>query len=94
MREITKTPGDARLDYIFSWDDWLAEGGDSIASYEITAADGLTVESHQKIGSTKVRAWISGGQEGRNYDVVCEITTDSSPARIDERTIRLKVRRR
>jgi hypothetical protein len=42
--------------------------------------------------NVRVRYFISGGLAGTDYELVCTITTDSTPARIFERTVVLPVR--
>jgi len=38
-----------------------------------------------------VTAWLSGGTAGTKYRVNCEIVTNSSPARTEQRSIMIKV---
>jgi hypothetical protein len=95
----------AILDYKFDWasntngggadiDDWLA-AGETIASFVMTADAGITVESSSSTDTnTSVTVWLSGGQVGKTYEVACRITTTSTPARVDERTIAIEVRNR
>lgn len=95
MTTKRKDPGD-KLDYKFDFAnttnggaeaDWLTSG-ESIASYTITADTGITVVSDSLTDSNKsVTVWLSGGTAGQRYKVVCQITTDSSPTRIKERTL-------
>lgn len=82
----TKDP-DAVLDYPFYWSDWL-ETGDTIASYVITVASGLTLDSDTNT-TTAVVVWLSGGTAGTTYTVACRITT--ADGRTDERTINISV---
>lgn len=88
---IPKDP-DAALDYIFNWTDWLAPASEAIASYEVTV-DGVTLDSHQRTGAY-VTAWVSGGVAGQVASVTCRVTTNSSPARLDQRTVYLRIRER
>ncbi len=89
---IAKDP-DATLDYSFDWGEWLA-AGESISSYSVTV-DGVTKQSDSRSGSV-VTAWVSGGvaTPGSVATITCQVTTDSSPARTDQRTIYLKIRER
>ena len=91
---------DAVLDYKFDWagltngaegapSDWL-ESGETISSYTITPATGITVDSDSRTdGNTSVTVWLSGGTDGADYTVACEIIT--SAGRTDERTITVSV---
>jgi hypothetical protein len=83
----------ATLDYLFDWSEWLGSG-ESITSATVTAESGLTVDSTDVVNGTGVRAWLSGGEDWTAYEVTCSITTDSSPARVDERTMTIMVRDR
>lgn len=89
---IAKDP-DAVLDYSFDWGDWLASG-ESVASYAVTV-DGVTLDSDSR-GGAVVTAWVSGGSAlpGEVASITCRITTDSLPARTDQRTVYLKIRER
>lgn len=83
---------DATLDYIFNWTDWLALAGDNIASYAVTV-DGVTLASDSRTGAY-VTAWVSGGTVGETASVTCRVTTNASPARVEQRTVYLKIRER
>ena len=93
----------AVLDYKFDWAnttnggskaDWL-ESGETISSHTVTASTGLTVDSSSITDTnTSVTAWLSGGTAGEIYTVVCQVVTNSSPARTDERTLAVKVQER
>lgn len=89
---IRKDP-DAILDYSFDWEteDWLA-AGESVSSYVVTV-DGVTLSTHSRTGGI-VTAWVSGGTVGEVASITCQITTDSVPARTDQRTVYLKIRER
>ena len=104
--EWIKDP-DAVLDYKWDWkaltngtgtSDWLAAAeAIAAASHTITVTPvttaPLTVDSSaQTDANTSVTAWLSGGLEGTDYEVACEIVTDAS--RTDERTMKIKCRER
>lgn len=96
---------DATLDYKFdfaplengrdansNWLDRSSSPVEQIASYVITAESGITVDKDSLSDSnTSVVVWLSGGTVGTIYNISCKITTASSPQRIDERTIRVKI---
>ncbi len=87
----------AKLDYTWDWTDWL--GGDTIISATVTAkveeardpTDVVTIDDVWPSPKT-ITAWISGGVHGTPCAVTCRITTTAG--RIDDRTIRLRVRDR
>ena len=83
---------DAILDFAVDWSDWLA-AGEVITSYQLRPSTGITINSHSQAAGV-VTMWLSGGEVGRNYTVGCLITTNSTPARTDERTITISVRQR
>ncbi len=87
---IAKDP-DARLDYSFDWTDWL-DDGESISTYAITV-DGVAKDSDSRNGAV-VTAWVSGGTADEVASVTCQITTNSVPARTDQRTVYLRIRER
>ena len=88
MTEYTKDAG-AVLDYAWNWATWLDT--DEIASHTVTVPTGLTLDSSTNT-ATAVTAWLSGGTEGSDYTVACEIVTDAG--RTDERSVIIKVRQR
>lgn len=80
MTTYTKDPN-ATLDYVWNWTPWLE--GDTITSHSVIAPAGITVDSTTTDGKA-VTVWLSGGQIGGAYDVVCRITT--ALGRTDDRT--------
>jgi hypothetical protein len=88
---FTKDP-DAVLDFAFDWSSWLATG-ETISSHTVTVETGITKDSDSE-SSGVVTVWLSGGSVGERYDVECEITTNTSPSRKDERTMIIKVEER
>lgn len=82
----------AQLDYKFEWSDWL-ESGEVISSYSVTVSTGLTKVTDSKT-NTSVTVWLSGGTVNTTYEVVCRITTNSNPARTEDRTMTFKVMER
>ena len=92
---ILKDP-QAKLDYSFEWAPWLTNVADTIASveHEVTVEAGdLTpvVASDSSFQGTKTVVWLSGGTVGKTYRVTSRITTTNSIARIDDRSIFVKV---
>ena len=88
---IPKDP-DAVLDYSFDWTDWMDGVTDTIDSVVITAS-GVAVDSIVPSGDV-VTVWVSGGTPGEVATVTCSVTTNSTPARKDDRTIYLIVKER
>jgi hypothetical protein len=70
-RVNSKDP-DSVLDYQFDWSSWL--GADTIASVTFSVDGGLTEDSSIN-DDTSATIWLSGGESGRSYKVVCSITT-------------------
>lgn len=55
--------------------DWL-EAGDTIDTWTVTAATGLTVDSStREDANTSILAWFSSGTKGRVYKASCKIVT-------------------
>lgn len=83
----TKDP-DEDLD--FTWDfSALLEDDETIASHEFhDIPEGIELHD-EAAGDSAVVAWVGpGGSVSSEYDVACKVTTDSSPPRIFDRTIR------
>lgn len=80
---------DAQLDYIIDWSSWL--NGDSIVLSSWIVPSGITLvdESFTNSNST---IWLSGGTIGQRYRVTNRITTNTSPPRIDDRSIIIAIR--
>jgi len=83
---------DAVLDYKWDWSAWLAEG-ESIVSAVIETSTGLVCDSFSNT-ATAVTAFLSGGAAGLGYSATCRITTNSTPARVEDRTIYIVCRKR
>lgn len=83
---------DAKLDYKFDWSEWL-QTAETIVTYTMTSTTGITQVSSSN-DDDSVTVWFSGGTVGAEYGAGCKITTNSTPARIDERTITLYVAER
>lgn len=86
MAETFWKDPNAKLDYKWDWSAWL--GVDTIATFTVTAATGLTVDSSSAT-TTAVTAWLSGGSVEQAYSVVCHIVTVEG--RQDDRTIQIMV---
>ena len=79
----------AILDYKFDWSNWL-EAGEIIASHVIVVSTGITKDSSSN-DDDSVTVWLSGGSAGVSYNVTCRITTDTLPARVEDRTMKIQV---
>lgn len=75
--------------------------GATISSFTVTAVtSGITIDSSNKsavsirgvtyLVNTVVTAWLSGGTNGTDYDILCRIVTSDS--RTLDQTIRVPVR--
>ena len=93
---ISKDPN-ATLDYTFDWTDWLAsadEPDDTIASVAFAIAGTTATIGTVTNNSTTATAWISGGVVGEKAALSCKITTVNAPARVEERTVYIKIKER
>lgn len=88
FKDHKKDP-DAVLDWIFDWNDWLAEV-ETITDVEFTVDPGISIDPVKGFGHTLKTAtvWLSGGTEGQVYRVTCRVTT--SEGRVDDRTFTLR----
>lgn len=77
----------ATLNYSWRWTKWLA--GDTIATFAVSAK-GVNV-LHVSLDGDVVTAMISGGKVGVEATATCEITTVSSPQKIEVRTLYLTI---
>ena len=92
-RNMVVPPKDptAEKDYRFKWVDWLS-AGEIIADATLVVGAGLTLAATSIVDtSTSVLGWFTGGTHGEKYKVTCQITTDSTPARMEARTIYIEV---
>jgi hypothetical protein len=91
---IVKDPT-ATLDYPFDWTAYLADVGDTIASAMFTITGSATAAITAQSNTTvKAVAWIAGGAIGDTVKLNCKITTTSTPARLDDRSVYIKIKAR
>jgi len=79
----------AVLDYSFDWSEWL-DDGEIIVDSQWEVPEALSIEA-KTYTDTISAIWLSGGEYGGIYVVTNTITTDSSPARVDARSIKLRI---
>ncbi len=91
MYTVTKDPA-AELDYGFDWSQWLT-GNEEIASVAWVVPDGI-IPFDEEFSSTQAKIWLRGGTVGKSYKITCQIVTNSSPERVDERSFTVSVRNR
>lgn len=83
----TKDPS-AILDYTIDWSARLLAGEESIVSVEwfITGPDDALVLGEDDRAptndATSATCWLIGGTAGARYELVCRITTASTPSRV------------
>lgn len=82
----------AVLDFSFDWSDWLANG-ETIVSSTMIVSTGLVIDS-ATASLTSTTAWLSGGTSGRAYTLTNEITTNHIPARVEQRSMTIRVTNR
>lgn len=73
----------ANLDYGFNWSKWLL-AGETITGVAWTADTGITLSNELQSGAA-VTVFAEGGITGKQYKLLCSITTDQG--REDSRTI-------
>ena len=101
MKHFPPKDPDEVLDYQFDWSaltnntgttNWLDEG-ETISAHTITATTGITVDSSTLINNdTAVLVWLSGGTDGEDYTITCEIETSENRTAI--RSAIISVRKR
>lgn len=93
------------LDYVFNFADFLNPINDSIASYVITEDNCTTHDDSIVVANTSdtvpvpvtaggVRVFIGVGTLNVKASVTCEITTASTPPRIKQQTLTIKMQER
>lgn len=92
----TKDP-DELLDYGAKWDEAMATGDAIVAVvWAITPVTVPPLKSENETVDPATRTatiWLSGGLDGADYEINCNVTTDSAPdARVHDRKIGLNVR--
>lgn len=75
----------ATLDYSVDWTDFL-QSEEEISDSTWIAPAGITVDSDTNTTSVST-VWLSGGTVGKSYELINRITTNNTPARIDDRSI-------
>lgn len=82
----------ATLDYAIDWSDWLSEGESIVDSAWATSSGAI---QSPNFTDTATSVWLSGGDVGIAITLTNTITTNSTPvARIDERSLVIKVKQR
>ncbi len=85
FKDHKKDP-DATLDWIFDWNDWLAEF-ETITSAVFITDPGIIVDDSSNTQKTAT-VWLSGGTESQVYRITCRVTT--SEGRTDDRSFTLR----
>jgi hypothetical protein len=86
---------DERLDYSIDWSARLSQGEDIVSStWDVDPGNGTLIVVTTTHGTSSATIWIEGGTMDADYLLTNHVTTDSSPARRFDRTIRIKIRQR
>jgi hypothetical protein len=102
MATFLKDP-EATVDFSVDWSAWLqtdeliASSSWAVASGDEEDEDPVTIGSGDYASTssdTAATVWLLGGTDGTNYRVTNTITTDSTPPRVDERSIYVSVQHR
>lgn len=89
LKTYRKDPA-AVLDYAYDWAVWVA-AGETITTATVTVTegpDGLAIDS-VVVGTSRVTAWVSGGEAGDRNRLTCHILTNQG--RTDERTVLFEI---
>lgn len=86
---------DATKDYGWDWQDWLE--GDTITTSTWIVPAGLTNVGEsgptiQSDGRITTSVFISGGSLGVTYTITNRITTNSTPARVEDQSHTIEIR--
>lgn len=85
-----KKDPDARLDWVWDWNEWLDEG-ETIEESTFIASVGITIDD-SSVTTKTATVWLSGGTAGQVYQVTNRISTTAG--RIDDRSITIRVTER
>lgn len=87
--EVFQKDPSAQLDYLINWEAWL--NGDTIVNSSWIVPSGINLVD-QSFTDQNTTIWLSGGTLGRRYKITNRITTNTSPARVDDRSIIIFIR--
>jgi hypothetical protein len=90
MRTLEKDEDDT-IRVVFDWSKWL--GSSTIASAAWENDSGVTLASASST-TTKATNYVSGGVEDCEYWLKNTITTDDIPARVESRSVQIRVVRK
>lgn len=91
LGKFTKQPADVQ-DYDISYVDWLAALDDTVNSVAVVTEVGVSQPTPATCIAGVVKVWIAGGTDNVTYKVTCTLTTNSSPARVKQVEILIKVK--
>lgn len=78
----------AEIDFEADWTAWLADDNIVTATWTVTPAGALTIDSSSNTAKV-ARVWVSGGEAGKSCDLTSRIVTEGG--RTDERSLRIHV---
>lgn len=95
LATLLKDPA-AKLDYTIDFGGWLEEDEEiTLASWSRTPT-GITISGGAyapavSADGKRCTVWLESGTAGITYTITVNITTDNTPARIDERSFKVQV---
>jgi hypothetical protein len=98
LATLLKDP-DAKLDYTVDFGGWLEELEGIASTAWSRSPAGITISGGAyaptvSVDKKRCTVWLEGGTAGAKYLITVHITTDNSPARIDDRSFYVQVEER
>lgn len=87
-----KDPNDV-VDIPFDWRPWFLDADDQYASHQIITTGGLVLAATDNDAGV-ITAFVAGGGLNQLAALTCRVTTNSTPPRIVDRTVFLKIKDR
>lgn len=96
---VIKDPSAEKL-YTMDWSDWLVSPATIVSSSwaigypagETAATPGTLAKSDEADDNTTAELLLTDGTVGKTYRVTCTITTNETPAQIDERSFFVQIK--
>lgn len=95
LATLLKDPS-AKLDYTVDFGGWLEESEQITTATWARDPTGITIGSASYASSIssdgkRCTVWLEGGTAGETYTITVSVTTNNSPARLDQRSFYVQV---